>query len=74
MLINVSSILHQHILAAEKFLNSPTIGARIWAENNQIKEEWKFVTRSDNVKVAEVFVTNERNKKTFKSVSEMEIL
>jgi hypothetical protein len=74
MLINVTSILHKHILAAENYLTSPTIGARIWGENNQTKEEWKFVTRSDNVKVAEVFVTNDKSKKTFKSVSEMEIL
>jgi hypothetical protein len=34
MLINVTSILHQHILAAENYLSSPTIGARIWAEHN----------------------------------------
>jgi len=34
MLINVSSILMQHILAAENYLSSPTIGARIWGENN----------------------------------------
>jgi len=34
MFINVTSILHKHILAAENYLSSPTIGARIWAENN----------------------------------------
>jgi uncharacterized protein YqgQ len=34
MLINVTSILHKHILAAENYLTSPTIGARIWGENN----------------------------------------